>query len=116
MGMSEKKHRETNGQKDLAQIELVQEMYRLSDSLFDMKSDGHAASHFQTETASQRLQELIAQEKKNSTYWSQETNHSWVLAGLVDLGAYAISQNLQALEADLLRAKMRFEEYLKENS
>ncbi|WP_299751822.1 hypothetical protein [uncultured Tateyamaria sp.] len=113
--MSEKIHRETMSRKDLAQIELVQEMYRLSDSLFDMKSDGHAASDFQTETAWQRLQELIAQEKKSSTYWSQETNHSWVLAVLVDLGAYAISQNLQALEVDLLRAKVRFEEYLKEN-
>ncbi|WP_299775118.1 hypothetical protein [uncultured Tateyamaria sp.] len=113
--MSTKDHRKAKSQKEVAQIELVQELYSLSDSLFGMNSDGHAASGLQTEMARQRLQELIAQEQKNSMYWSQETNHSWVLAVLVDLGAYAISQNLQELEADLLRTKVRFEEYLKEN-
>lgn len=115
MAMKKKDHRETVSQKDLAQIELVREMYCLSDSLFDMDSNDHAASDFQTETAWQRLQELIAQERKSHMYWSQETNHSWVLAVLVDLGAYAISQNLQALEADLLRAKVRFEDFLNKN-
>lgn len=112
--MSEDGSSDTEDTKKLSPAEEVAELYRLSDIVFGLHTDGNQPDVQQVIKARKRLAQLVENSERPPAASVAPTDHSWVLNVLQDLSIYAESKGLETLQQNLLKARDQFEKTLKD--